>query len=118
VNRQNVSDLSNVLASSNQPLGDEQATALAATLLVERKRRTEEMRSRSYSTTDPRARLDLEEQNLRITEESQARAISAARSYLSEQQVILIKNSMSQRAQATRQSLMARRAQLDSGAGR
>lgn len=43
LNRQNVSDLRNVLAAVNQPLSDEQATALSATMLAERQRRAEEI---------------------------------------------------------------------------
>jgi len=114
--RQQVNQLRTTLASAGQPLADDQAAPLLATLTAEQKRRAEEARSRTYPT-DPAAQLDFEEQNLKDTEASNNRVLDAAQSFLSAAQLAALKSSMTQQLAMSRAFQKARRAQLDAGAG-
>lgn len=88
----------------------------AATVLAEGKRRREEITSR-VAPTDPRARLDFEEETIKLLEESHARLISSTQAYLSPQQVAVMRNSMANQVSMQKATLRARRAQVEAGAG-
>ncbi len=96
------------------PLTDAQAEPLLATVLAEGKRRRDETAAR-VPPTDPRARLDFEEETLRLLQESYDRIVSSAQTYLSAQQLAVMKNSMTQQAALQRALLRARRTQMEAG---
>lgn len=112
--RVRVNQLRTALAMGDAPLTDEQAEPLLATVLAEGKRRRAENSSR-VAPADPRARLDFEEETIKLLEESHARMISSTQAYLSPQQVAVMRNSMSNQVSMQKAMLRARRAQMDAG---
>lgn len=113
--RVRVNQLRSTMSTSGTPLTDAQLQPLLATVLAEQKRRKVETEARNYATTDPRARLEMEEQNLRILEESYKRIQEASLAYLAPEQHAVMKNSQDQQLLSQRAMLRNRRAQLDAG---
>ncbi|MCA1480808.1 hypothetical protein, partial [Bradyrhizobium sp. NBAIM08] len=68
-----VSALRTRLASTSEPLRDDQTRSLSGIILQERRRRDEEIRARGYATADPRAQLTLDMQALDTQLESERR---------------------------------------------
>lgn len=114
--RVRVNQLRTALAMSDTPLSEAQVEPLLATVLTEGKRRREETSSR-IPPTDPRARLDFEEETIKLLEESHARLIGATQAYLSPQQVAVMRNSMANQVSMQKALLRARRAQMEAGSG-
>jgi hypothetical protein len=102
----------------NDPLRDDQAASLYSTVLAETRRAGEE-KVRIYPSTDPRAQLYAEFQEQQIAEDSAQRVIDSARSYLLPAQLAALQNSANvAMAKERRKWLEARRAQLETSAGR
>jgi hypothetical protein len=112
--RLRVIQLRNALSTSDAPLTDQQAEPLLASVLAEGKRRRDDLAAR-VPPDDPRGRLDFEEETINLTEASQNRLLGSAQSYLSPQQIAVMKNSMTQQVAMQRAMLRARRTRMEAG---
>ena len=114
--RQRVNSLRLRLANSDFPLTDSQSRSLLTTLNAEEERRNLNLQGRNNAAvTDPRARLEQQEQALRIQEDTNARIIASASGYMSPPQIEALKGPMDTRLRLERSQLQMQRAHLDSG---
>lgn len=115
--RQRVERLRAVLASGESPLREDQAKSLVTVLASEQKRRAEQAGNVAArpAVTDPRAAMELEEENLRRTEESNRRVLENARYHLDGAQVAVLDRMLQQELTMSRAFQGARRTQMESG---
>lgn len=112
--RLQVGQLRTMLSTAGYPLTDAQAAPLLATISSEQQRLSEEARLRTYPG-DPRGQMDIAEESLKATEESNQRILDAAPAYLNSQQLEALKSWMAQQLNMSRAMARARRAELESG---
>jgi hypothetical protein len=113
--RRRVSELTNMV-NTTSPLSDYQSRMLVANVVSEQQRRANEQNLRSPPANTPLAQLEFDEANQHSREESNRRTVEASRSYLTEQQVTIMKNAMDGLNRQIRTQLAIRRAQIEGGA--
>jgi hypothetical protein len=116
--RRRVSELTNMV-NTTSPMSEQQARMLVSTVVAEQQRRANELRPLGTPRADdPRAQLEFDEAAFKAREESNRRTVEAARAYLDEQQVTIMKNAMEGQNTLIRSQLQGRRMQLERSAGR
>ncbi len=110
--RQQVSRLSQAVASSGQPLGQQQEKQLIAALAAEQKRQAEQARQLAppAGSSAPRDPMAMMEENMRRTEENNRRSLEVASSYLNPQQLDVLRNQQNQQQRLANILLGAQRA--------
>jgi hypothetical protein len=115
--RRRINDLRATMSTSGTPLTDAQVRPLLATVVAETKRRKAETDALGTAPNgDLRARLEMEEKNLKILEDSYTRVQASAQGYLAPEQMAVMKNAQAQQLMSRRSTLRAMRMQLESGA--
>lgn len=109
-----VSSLRNALASTPNPLTDEQEQQLKLAFTAEF-RRTGAEEAANPRPTEPRALLEYEEQRLRSTEAGNERIVAATRSHLSSEQVAVVQSTLEIFVNLQRRNLESRRLRLEAG---
>lgn len=109
-----VSSLRNALASTPNPLTDEQEQQLKLAFTAEF-RRTGAEETANPRPTEPRALLEYEEQRLRSTEAGNERIVAATRSHLSSEQVAVVQSTLEVLVNLQRRNLESRRLRLEAG---
>jgi hypothetical protein len=91
--RQQAVQMGRQLAEIGQPLSDVQQRALAKVLVVEQERMTQTMQelTRNLNPSDPQARLQVQEQAMKLEEEYNRRVLDAASGTLSARQIASLK---------------------------
>jgi hypothetical protein len=102
------------LAATTSPLSDEQSKALLNTLTTEyKRRRAEEDVLLGYYYGGPRALIDTDEERLKVREASNRRILAAATTYLDDQQLAVVQDTMDQYNARALAALQARRERLE-----
>ncbi len=113
--RRRTSELQQMLARSSYPLSEQQVQQLVPTIVAEQKRTAEEAVARGPRPTDPRARLDFDDESLKATEARYRRIITASRNFMSSEQVALMQSSQNRLLATQRANLQVQRAQVEAG---
>lgn len=113
--RRRTSELQQMLARSTHPLTDQQVQQLVPTIVTEQQRTAQEALARGPRPTDPRARLDFDEESLKATEARYRRIITASRNFMSTEQVTLMQSSQNRLLATQRANLQVQRAQVEAG---
>ncbi len=113
--RRRTSELQQMLARSSYPLSDQQVQQLVPTIVAEQQRTAQEANARGPRPSDPRARLDFDEESLKATEARYRRIVAAARNFMSTEQVALMESSQNRLLATQRANLQVQRAQLEAG---
>jgi hypothetical protein len=111
--RMQIQAVRTTLEATLNPLTDYQQTSLLVSLTDEQKRWDEEARLRLYSGRAEQTQLESMRESLKVAEESNRRVLEAAQSYLNQQQLAALRNSMEQRLRMIRAAVAAQVVQPD-----
>jgi hypothetical protein len=107
-----ISDLRRALADTAHPLREDQVPLLYSTISTEEGRFIDEMKVRTYPTSDPKVVLDLQILVAKLRQEHTARVLTAASSYLGPEQMAVLKSQLFPELEEHLQSLKKQRSEL------